>query len=64
MFYVKLSEGPGVAHEKVFKKSIFFSPRPPMIVSANNFSPIGPAVSPAKRNIYIYMLTINFKTSE
>ena len=55
MFYVKLSEGPGVAHEKVFKKSIFFSPRPPMIVSANNFSPIGPAVSPVKRNIYIYV---------
>ena len=29
MFYVKLSEGPGVAHEKVFKKSIFLAPGHP-----------------------------------
>ena len=57
-----LAEGPGVARGKnkiksFLKKIDFFNtPRPPMSVH-KKVRPIGPAVWPAIRNIYIYIYT-------
>ena len=56
---ITIAERPGVAFEKkMLKKRIIFTytiPRPPMSVH-KNFSPIGPAVWPAIRNMYMNVL--------
>ena len=60
--FKKLAEGPGVARGKIkFEKKNFLAvfayntPGHPW-VSAKNVSPIGPAVCPAIRNIYMNVL--------